>query len=311
MKHIVTITVHYEQNENKRTHLLTPNQVLRQEGLSQALRRKLRQQGLLFVNKEEANWQRRLEEGDQLEVFLKKERTLTAYALPLNILYEDDHLLAINKPAGLLMHPTSSERHKTLANAIEAHYLKKNEPWDFHPIHRLDKDTSGIVLIAKSAYVQHEFNKIKTHRCKTYYALVEGFFPSVEAHVHLPIGRKEGSIIERTISFTKDESPWKGQKAYTEFHRLKGNEQVSILEVKLHTGRTHQIRVHATALGHPLLGDDLYGGSVTYMKRQALHAHSITFSHPIEHKELTITAPLPEDMAQVLEKLRTEPPYLK
>ena len=294
MKPILTITVPPLEGRISVSRLLLLNKV------SQRLRRRLKQQGILTCNQEPTLWSTPLYAGDILECYLSldslEKEELIPYDYPLEILYEDEHLVVINKPAGLLMHPTAKERYHTVANALMSYYEKSGQKHAFHPVHRLDKDTSGAVIIAKNPIVQHAFDKSLDNIQKSYLAVVTGFFPAPHASICLPIARKEGSIMERTVH------P-RGQGARTDIDRLNSNQKASYLNITLHTGRTHQIRVHLSHLGHPLLGDDMYGGALDDISRQALHAHHVLFEHPMTKKWHTITAPLPEDIFHLLNKL--------
>jgi len=273
------------------------NHLIKKHGISQTMRRKLRSHGRFLINDNEANWDTLLCIGDTLKVFFSAEQSLQPYALQLDICYEDAYLLIINKPPQLLMHPTATVRHTTLANAVQYYYERtQQQNARFHPVHRLDKNTSGLVVIAKSALIQHQFTQRHIAIHKVYDGIVSGAFPPTCATIHWPIGRREGSIIER-------QTTQNGKLAHTDIHYIKSNANYSWLRFYLHTGRTHQIRVHASHLGYPLLGDDLYGGLSTYITRQALHAAELHFIHPITSTMLHIYAPLPEDMKRLIEDL--------
>lgn len=265
------------------------NHLLKLNKVSRAFRNRLHKEGFCHINDKLATWRDPLYPNDQLDVFLPVQSNLIRYKYPLDVLYEDEYFIAINKPAGLLMHPTSTVRDKTLANAIVNYYDLTGQELAFHPIHRLDKDTSGAVIIAKNPFVQYLFDQQKSPIVKTYTAFVEGFYPIEHSSIYFPIARKEGSIIERTISPI-------GASAHTDITRLLSNNIASMLRIVLHTGRTHQIRVHCSSLGHPLIGDDLYGGSLDNLNRQALHATKLSFYHPINNEPIHIVAPLPKDL---------------
>lgn len=269
------------------------NHAIKLAHISQRMRRKLRTHGIVHINNKVADWNCLLQAGDTLVIDLPKDTGKhEPYFYPLSIIYEDNYLLVINKPAGLLMHPTAKERHKTLANAVMAYYQTSQQNYDFHPVHRLDKDTSGLVIIAKTAVVQHAFEKQGIKFQKVYDALIEGRL-TAPTSIHWPIGRKEGSIIERMC---KPE----GKYAHTDISIVKTYATYTHIRCLLHTGRTHQIRVHLSHLGYPLLGDDIYGGKLNNMKRQGLHASELTFIHPMTGKELHLVGPLPKDMAELL-----------
>ena len=286
MKALIDMTIPLD------SHPLSINHAIKQAHISQRMRRRLRTDGVIHINGQEKDWHTLLQAGDHLTIVLPPEQTLEPYALPLSIVFEDDYLVVINKPAGLLMHPTSTERHKTLANALAHYYAESGQSYDFHPVHRLDKDTSGLVIVAKTAVVQHAFSKQATKFQKVYDAIVTGHLPG-HADLHWPIARKEGSIIERCVHST-------GKEAHTDVQKIKNYDSYTHVRCLLHTGRTHQIRVHLSHLGYPLLGDDIYGGGLELMERQALHASQLSFIHPMTQEELHLEGPLPKDMAQLL-----------
>lgn len=268
------------------------NHAIKQVHISQRMRRKLRTNGIITINDQKSTWHALLHANDHITITLPAEQTLAPYPLPLTIIYEDEYILVINKPAGLLMHPTAKERHKTLANALVYYYQKRQQNYDFHPVHRLDKDTSGLVIIAKTAVVQHAFEKQNIKFQKVYDAIIEGTLTASIA-IHWPIARKEGSIIERCVHKT-------GKTAHTDVVILANYDHYTHVRCLLHTGRTHQIRVHLASLGYPLLGDDIYGGHLNLIQRQALHASEIYFLHPILKKYIHLKGPLPHDMTQLL-----------
>lgn len=275
---------------------LSISMALRLSGASQNLRRKLKREGKCFCNGAPCEWNKALRPHDELTVFIQPSPSVLnwePYDMPLHILYEDEHLIAINKPPELLVHPTSTERHQTLANALLHHYACCGETAGFHPLHRLDKNTSGIVIIAKTALIQHNCYKQRSLQNKTYLALVEGIFPTTCAHIAFPIQRDPLSIIKRNCGV-------QGQEAHTDICCIGVGQTTSLLQCLLHTGRTHQIRVHCAQLGYPLAGDDLYGGSLHIMQRQALHAYKLDFYHPLTKEQLHFTAPLPKDMLNAI-----------
>lgn len=286
------------------------------------MRRRLRNEGIITVNNEPATWNTLVHGGDHLVMKLTPEQEFSLSPMDLDIVYEDEHILVINKAAGVLMHPTSTVRDHTLANGVLYYYQETHQHYDFHPVHRLDKDTSGIVIIAKTSVVQHAFDKKHIHFHKSYDAIVEGKLPSVPLTINWPIGRKPGSIIERyctnegkpartditVISHNTrpivDKSPIIDSNTIIGSNNMAdGNCETHFTHVQclLHTGRTHQIRVHVSQLGYPLAGDDLYGGHLDYIQRQALHAARVSFHHPMTNEWLELSADMPQDMKDLIQ----------
>ena len=268
------------------------NQAIREQKVSQAMRRRLRREGRFSINNAPATWDALLQPGDTVLVYLDKDSHIAPTSMNLSIMYEDSHILVLNKPAGLLMHPTSTERLSTLANGVLHYFQHTNPQASFHPIHRLDKNTSGLVIIAKNALVQHTFTKQKSPIQKVYDAITDGIILSDALSIHYPISRREGSIIERCASCD-------GQPAHTDITVLERYSHHTHVRCYLHTGRTHQIRVHLSTLGYPLAGDDLYGGSLTWQSQQCLHASTLSFLHPMTNQWITLEAPLPEYFNQI------------
>ena len=267
-------------------------------GFSTTLWKKLRRSGTFSLNGLPANAARtRIQSGDELCWHLAEESRIASENIPLDILYEDAALLIVNKPAGMLVHPTGGEYSHTLANAVLFHYEAHGEKHAFHPVHRLDRQTSGLVLIAKEAHVQH---LLSAHNAieRIYLAVIEGALPEPCGTIAAPIARRPGSIIERMVSPA-------GKCAVTHYATLAERGGLSLLALRLATGRTHQIRVHLAHIGHPLLGDDLYGGSTALIARHALHSAQLTLIHPRTRERLTVTATLPEDMAEMLKHIST------
>lgn len=273
----------------------------RECGFSTTLWKKLRRSGTFSLNGLPANAARtRIKSGDELCWHLAEESRIVPANIPLDIRYEDDSLLVVNKPAGMLVHPTGGEHSHTLANAVLFHYERRGEKHAFHPVHRLDRQTSGLVLIAKEPHVQHRLAAPdSTGMARIYLAAVEGALPEPRGTIDLPIARRPGSIIERMVS------P-EGKRAVTHYVTLCQADGLSLLALRLATGRTHQIRVHLAHLGFPLLGDDLYGGRTERLVRQALHAHCLCLRQPLSGEELTVRAPLPSDMAALFPKIATD-----
>lgn len=232
--------------------------------------------------------------GDVLTWNLNEKSDIVPENIPLNIKYEDDFLLIADKPAGMLVHPTHGEISGTLANAVMGYYEKNNVNIAFHPIHRLDRNTSGLLLIAKAPELHHKLApRGKKLFERVYYAVIEGKLEKDKGTINLPIGRDETSIVKRTVR--KD-----GLDAVTHYEVIKNFEDFSLVKIILETGRTHQIRVHFAHIGHPLAGDDLYGGKRDKITRQALHSAEISFIHPVTEKFLRITSDLPLDMKNIV-----------
>ena len=238
-----------------------------------------------------------LSEGDTLTLTLSEDESsekIPPVNLPLHILYEDEDILVLNKPADMPIHPSLNNYENTLANAVAYYYDSQNIPFVFRCINRLDRDTTGVTMLAKNPFSAGILSEMVRNReiHREYVAIADGIFLQKEGIVDAPIGRKEGSTIEREINLET------GERAVTHYTVLKENKDLNCSQIKLwlETGRTHQIRVHMKHLGHPLLGDFLYNPDMTYIKRQALHSHSLTFKHPITKEPMHFVAPVPSDM---------------
>ncbi|MBD1383076.1 RluA family pseudouridine synthase [Metabacillus arenae] len=235
-----------------------------------------------------------LKKGDLLSVYFPTERpsaSILPEELPLKIVYEDDHCLVINKDPFIPTIPSREHPSGTIANGLLAYFQKQNLASTIHVVTRLDKDTSGLLLVAKHRFAHSLFSTEQKQRNinRTYLAITEGIFPKISGTIDAPIGRKDTSIIEREVRR-------EGQKAVTHYQVMRQFGDKSLLCLKLETGRTHQIRVHCAHLGHPLCGDTLYGGKRDEINRQALHSSELTFWHPILEKQLSFKAELPADM---------------
>lgn len=256
------------------------------------------QGGKITVNAQEETVRYILQSGDRVTVQFPLEKCsdgLIAEDLPLDIVYEDDHVLVINKPAFMNTIPSREHPAGSVANRVAGYYLKQEISSTVHVVTRLDRDTSGIMLIAKHRHVHHLLSEQQKRGevKRTYVAFVHGHV-APEGKVEAPIGRKSSSIIEREVR--ED-----GQYACTLFKRLlEFDEGYSYVQLRLLTGRTHQIRVHMAHIGHPLLGDDLYGGTLELISRQALHCRQIKFVHPFTGEQMMFEAELVEDMSRLL-----------
>lgn len=216
---------------------------------------------------------------------------MAAILSPSMLAYEDDFLLIIDKPAGMLVHPTVSERGTTLYDYVKAYYEANGITAGIHPVSRLDRNTSGLVIFAKEPVVQHWLSQQQVE--KEYLALACGRFENSEGIIEAPIARKEGSIIERCVDYER------GKYAKTAYEVLAAYSNHTLLKVRLFTGRTHQIRVHLASIGHPLVNDNLYG-TPGPQARHALHAYRLAFKHPVSDVFLEITRALPEDLQKLL-----------
>lgn len=232
-----------------------------------------------------------LEEKDQLEIRIIEEASseqIVPAELPLNIVYEDEDLLVINKPADMPIHPSIHNYDNTLANALMWYYQQKGEAFVYRCINRLDRDTTGLLIVAKNmlsgGILSDMSKKREIHR--EYLALAEGKVPE-EGTIDAPIARKEESVIERCVDFEK------GDRAVTHFWRLDYRDGYSLVRLKLETGRTHQIRVHMKYIGHPLTGDYLYNPDYRILDHQALHSWKLAFCHPVTGEQMQFQAEPP------------------
>ena len=233
--------------------------------------------------------------GDLLSITLEEmegSKNILPMSLPLSICYEDEDILVVNKPAHMPTHPSMGHHENTLANAAAGYFYRQNIPYTFRCVNRLDRDTTGLTILAKHMLSSAILNTQVTNRqiSREYLAIVEGFLPD-SGTINAPIGRKDDSSIERQVDFLH------GEHAITHYRRLSYREGLSLVSLHLETGRTHQIRVHMKHIGHPLIGDFLYNPENRIIKRQALHAYRLQFHHPITRTAMDLSAPLPEDMA--------------
>lgn len=237
--------------------------------------------------------------GDQLQIRIVDETSsekILPVELPLDILYEDEDLLVVNKPAGMPTHPSMNNYDNTLANALAWYFTQQGQTFIFRCSNRLDRDTSGLTVIAKHYLAAGILSTMATRKeiVREYLAIVRGMVTPSEGTICAPLGRKAGSIIERTVDYDH------GEPAITHYRVLSYNNGHSLVALQLETGRTHQIRIHLKHLGYPLIGDYLYNPDTEHISRQALHCHHIAFCHPITGELMEFTAPLPEDMAAVI-----------
>lgn len=237
--------------------------------------------------------------GDVLKITLLEE-SASEHILPVSmepdIVYEDEDLLVVNKPFDMPVHPSIHNYDNTLANGMAYYFQQKGETFIFRCINRLDRDTTGLLILAKNALsasiLSNDMKARKIHR--TYQAVVSRIPVPASGTIDAPIARKEDSAIERCVDFEK------GEPAVTHYRTLETKENLALVELSLKTGRTHQIRVHMQHMGCPLLGDYLYNPDFTLINRVSLHSYSLSFVHPITGKSMYFCAPLPKDMAGLL-----------
>lgn len=254
----------------------------------------------VLVNGEHFYMRQELHEGDHLAIVISEtecSEKVPPTEIPLNIVYEDEDIIVINKPAGMPIHPSLNNYTNSMANALAYYYEQQGKPFIFRCCNRLDKDTSGLTVVAKHLISGNILSSMvkerKFHR--QYLAIVRGSVTPSSGTINAPLGRKEGTIIERTVDWEH------GETAITHYHVVEEKNGHSLVSLKLETGRTHQIRIHMKHLGFPLIGDYLYNPDMEHMNRQALHSHNIAFTHPITGEAMEFIAPLPEDMQKVLE----------
>lgn len=218
-------------------------------------------------------------------------------AMELDIRYEDEQLMVINKPAGLTVHPTMGYWEHTLANGVMHYWHQHRIDRKFRPVNRLDRNTSGLVMVAKNPWIHQRLSNFPSDLwVKKYIAIVHGSWEHESSGtIRLPIATKKDSIIEREV---RDD----GKEAVTHWELIGRTECYSMLRLTLETGRTHQIRVHLSHIGHPLAGDDLYGGRLDEISRHALHAEQMIFYHPINDEMIKVESALPTDMKEMWER---------
>lgn len=271
-------------------------------GISRRMIQRLTRAKGVLVNRKTAYLARKVKAGDVVAAKLgEREGTgVEPVEMELDVVHEDRDILVLNKPAFLLVHPTSPEHTRTLSHGIAHHFVSRGIDARVRPVHRIDRDTSGLLLVAKSAFAHQHLDRQLRERTLTreYLALVHGQVAEEEGAVDAPIGRHGRNPSLRAVR------PG-GETALTRFRVRERFERATFLELELDTGRTHQIRVHMAHLGHPVLGDRSYGGAApSLIRRQALHAWRMSFVHPATREALAFEAPLPEDMAHVLAQLR-------
>ena len=291
------------ENDNKRIDAYLSEKL---EDTSRVTIQRLIANAKVLVNGKTVKASYKVQVGDtiQVEEEIPVEISLKAQNIPVDIIYEDQDIIVVNKPKGMVVHPANGNPDGTLVNAIMA--ICKDSlsgiGGEIRPgiVHRLDKDTSGIIIVAKNdkAHI-HLSEQIKEHQVKkTYIALVRGIVKENEATINMPIGRSEKD--RKKMAVTK-----KGKEAITHFKVIQRYDKYTLLQVNIETGRTHQIRVHLSQIGYPIVGDEVYsnGKNEWNVKGQCLHAKSLEFTHPITGEKMYLEAKLPEYFENILKDL--------
>ena len=260
-------------------------------------------EGGIRVNGETVTVRRVLHTGDLVELAAEDAaptEKIRPVDLPIDILYEDDDLVVPAKPANMPPHPSHDHYDDTVANALCYRYERLGIPFCFRPINRLDRDTSGLLLIARGQIAADRLNRaMREGRIrKSYLAILEGAPEPAEGEIETHLCRTDASIIVRRVCAPEEG----GDYALTRYRTLAVSDGYALVEASPITGRTHQLRVHFAHIGHPIVGDDMYGHPHPEMPRQALHAHTLTFPHPADGRRIDACAPLPEDMSVFLRK---------
>ena len=284
---------HYQITENEQG--TTVLDFLRKKGFSRHILSSMKDdKEALTRNGQRIGGREQLLAGDHFRVRLLEtvdSDGIVPVSMPLSILYEDEDILVINKPADMPVHPSIGNYTNTLANGVAAYLDAKDEHSPFRCINRLDRDTSGALILAKNAFSAAVLSTQMRNRQirRTYLAVVEGITPP-NGTISAPISRVDDSVIERHVDFLR------GEPAVTHYERLEVKNEHSLLEIHLETGRTHQIRVHMGYIGHPLPADYLYHPVYDCFKRQPLHSLQLEFRHPVTDKPMCLLAPVSEDM---------------
>jgi 23S rRNA pseudouridine1911/1915/1917 synthase len=288
---------------SRRVDMLVAERV---SGVTRSLAQALVREGRIRVNGKTVRSSYRVGTGDTIEVQLVLPPSFSAepQSIPLSVIYQDDDLAIIDKPAGLVVHPAAGHRSGTLANALAARFPCTREVGSGDRpgiVHRLDKDTSGLIVVALNPHAHHFLqNEISSRRAeRRYLALVTGRPAVDQAMIEAPIGRDTRDRKRMAVHGSA------ARPAATSFQVIDAFPGFALVELKLHTGRTHQIRVHLAAIGHPVAGDEAYhGGSLQDLQRQFLHAYRLSVRSPSTGEMIVAESPLPEDLERVLNSLR-------
>lgn len=263
---------------------------------------KMKRDRTVKVNGEYRKPSLEIKKGDLIEVEINEEMAnFEPQDLNMKILYDDFDIIMVDKPPYMVVHPTKSHFDKTVANGVTDFIIKKGEKVKVRFVNRLDMNTSGLVIVAKNAYAHHVLSSDMSENLveKKYIAVVKGVIKEDEGTIDAPIYRPTDDSIRRVVDK-------RGQRSVTHYKVLKRMNDATAVELKLETGRTHQIRVHLAHLGYGIIGDELYGYvDEDLIKRQALHAYSLNFKQPRTRENLKFEAELPEDMKKLIEKLES------
>lgn len=296
-----------EENVGKRIDSFIP---MVQEDISRSMVQKLIEQKNIKVNGKETKHSYKLKLNDEIEIFVPeaKEINLKAQDIPLNVIYEDNDIIVINKPKGMVVHPANGNPDGTLVNAVmnKCKDSLSGIGGEIRPgiVHRLDKDTSGAIIVAKNDKAHIALSEqLKNHEVKkTYLALVRGIIKENEATINMPIARSKKD--RKKMDVDKD-----GKEAITHFKVLgRYKNKYTLLQINLETGRTHQIRVHLSHIGYPIIGDEVYsnGKNEWNVSGQCLHAWKLEFIHPITGKKISLEAEIPEYLENIIKELEEE-----
>lgn len=274
-------------------------EVLKAEfSMSDRLLLKLKKADKIYLNGNIVSVNHPVFENDLIECYIDYEEdnsNIVPAEMALNIIYEDEAYIVVNKPSGIPVHPSMDHYTDSLSNGIAFYFNQIGLKKKIRPVNRLDRDTSGIVIFAKNEYIQECLVRQMKSKAfvKRYIAVVSGHLDNLEETINAPIARKDGSIIERCVSEA-------GDIAITHYKVIKRQPDFDIVECILETGRTHQIRVHFAYLGHSLLGDSLYGTASNLIDRQALHAYEVEFIHPLSKQKVKYIADIPKDLYKLM-----------
>lgn len=269
--------------------------------------RKLKRMAGVAINGQPVFMKQLVKAGDVLNVNLHEveESNILPQPIGIDIAYEDDHLLVLNKPSGMLVHPLKHEPYHTLANGVMYYYQQRQLNFSFRPVSRLDRDTSGLVVVAKHAHASWQLAR-QLHNGqfeRHYLAVVRGLIQQRKATIALPISLLPNNKVKRGVDLM-------GRRAITHYQVQHYGMDITVVRLQLETGRTHQIRVHLSHIGYPLLGDDFYGGEKGEISRQALHCERIKINHPVTGKTVVVTVPPPSDIQLMLDRCNEKTPVL-